>query len=1033
MPYYTLSPEILQKSLSFDPSELIEKSSEGTFDTNKRTLIIGLGGMGVRTLCEIKKNLRDRVGMPSDSMIRFLAIDSDRHDLIRALETGLLSKDELFLLYNESILPAIRDAYSTKKDDTLRALRRILPPPSAGFHPHLCASGACQTRLAGRASLMEPTLFRDLIEKLRSVILKLSDFQNQSLHIHIITGLCGGTGSGIIVDVPYILHKILLDLGVRSHAQFFGHLYLPNVDADSFKETLPLDQIENMRANGYAALKEIDYYMNIAQIGESFEIDYPNWGTFAFKKPIFTSCILHGGKHPFKINERDPRTEAVQSCVDSLLQDLVSQFYNRDRSERPSSLLGCLALQEFRDGSMMTVQRLVSENDLCFHESASYLYDTFDSASLFFPADRIKAYAISTVTEKAIAHLQAQAEAVTQEDVDDFARNLIAPEDSMRSTLDTFSDQIYDCFDSITWRRSVIADKLEFDLRLRGEMNRLLAEFDRAGKLSSDAITSAHVKADAIFKHPKKGPFFLARLLHGCDTVTGYYERIKQYTQIAQAKITEAEAFLSEAIPKLEELTMKMVTFFGFTQNRLEVYKDLAHSIYLKTFEIKLLQNLTQEYYRPVTDRIGICYRMKQSLDDNYLYFADILTRIGEIMQGTPAECRKDLYPENAASGNILGFRDVACMKPLIDSVDRMIRPIEALDESEILKFGISLAASITDNRDSWTLYDSSQADSDLKKNLRYFAYGYPLFRDVLSRDLPAYLEEAYANCDEATRQEVANFLLTHLKARSAPRFRFVEAFSPSSISNLHYEYGTIPAYISAEWEALFQTVCSDAYQNNLHRTFETNTISYHQIYFRIPLWLHADLATYEQAYYRYHRVGRHINENPNLLPPYKHYPPLIPREQYFRFTGKDGTRYENPAEDNFLHELRSLITFCLENGIIHLDEYGERYVVSLPKNIPPLDPSDDAVKAFIRNYCEAQENRDHSGNLRLGAHLYYAMLDCFGRRRCSIAPVGICNVSPDEEENLPIIIRKQMELFGKLQTAAHDLKIIQKFVTSFC
>ena len=461
MPYYTLSQEDLQKSLSFDPSELIEKSAEGAFDTNKKTLIIGLGGMGVRTLCEIKKSLRDRVGLPSDDMIRFLAIDSDKHDLIRALETGLLSMDEIFLLYNDSIIPSIRDAYaSTAKDnDPLHALRMILPPPSAGFQPYLCASGACQTRLAGRASLMEPTLFRALIDKLNSAIRALHDFQNCSLHVHIISGLCGGTGSGIIVDIPYIMRKTLLNLGLsRIHAQFFGHLYLPNVDADSFRETLPFEQIENMCANGYAALKEIDYFMNIAQIGESFEIDYPNLGTCAFKEPIFTSCLLHGGKHPNRTNKHDPRAEAVQSCVDSLLQDLISEFYDRDQNERPISIWDCFASQTFQDGLTGTIRQLVC-SDLCFHKSASFRYNIFDSASLFFPADAIKAYAISTVTEKAVARLQAQADAVTQEDVDDFSKNLIAPEDFMRSTLGFFSNQIYHCFESIHWSRRVIADR----------------------------------------------------------------------------------------------------------------------------------------------------------------------------------------------------------------------------------------------------------------------------------------------------------------------------------------------------------------------------------------------------------------------------------------------------------------------------------------------------------------------------------------------------------------------------------------------
>ena len=1039
MAYYVLKESELDElnELSSSALGVVQKDSGTAMNPNARVLVIGLGGMGLRTVYELKKNLEDRIGKipDSSSSIRFLAIDTSRTELTQMVSTGVLSNKEVFLLHNENISSEIKMSLSNENRKRVsRAVESALPPPSARFNPTLSGQGANQIRLAGRLSLMESGIFQELTSRIRDAINGLSDFQNHTLEVYVVAGIGGGSGSGLVVDLPYIVRKILTDLGVgQNHTRIFGYVYLPNI-----YENGQVANLQNAYSNGYAALKEIDYYMNIDQIGETYTTVYPGWGDVSSTSPIFNVCTLVGGKYSIPIMAKDTKTEAVKCCVSALINQVTSAKApksGKDAGDADSaqSIADTFTSNAFMDNVTSCLKQVVGSNELNFHESGSYKYSIVGSAMLKFPSNAIIESFVGGVYGDMMTHMKERADSISQKDVDDFAKALISPEDFMRSTLGMFAGQIDAFFDETTWTKNTVASTIEVDNPLAQKMDKILAEFDNSGKLTSDAITAANVKADAIFKDPKKGPLFFAKLLTDSSRsggkVTGYYERLEQYVQSVHSRKTSAENFVSETTPKRVQLAKDMQGMFGFNKSKLASFQEMVKNIYLKKLEAKLCEKLAQEYYRSVNDRIGICYRMKQNLDTNYLYFADIMTRIGEILKNNVAACQKDLNPENAEDGNILAFREEECLKPLTNSVaTTLTTKRRELSDDAIASFGGALAAAMLDNREAWMIAESGMKTfgmSEPAKSFRTFVKAYPAFADIINQTFSGYFEAAYRNEPDSEKSKVVHYLVNYLNNKSAPMFNTWQGFNLESVNMLRYQYMVIPNNMGEFWGTKFmENIGSSMYGSSVYQSPEQSAIYNYTMYAGMPMWLHADIVKYENAYYGDKgRGGIHINEHESFRPTYREYPALMPEEQTFRVGNQNNQKYENKNEMAIAAEVKTLVNFCLENGVIHRDEYDERYVVSLIENRPPLDPKADTVKRFVASYKKKSDNKDKKGLLKGGAYLYNAILDHYGRESYSIASVGILNIGPESEENLALIIRKQMKLVGILREIRDYLK----------
>ena len=186
-----------------------EEQFSSSCETNysSRSLIIGLGGMGLKTLYRLKRELKERVGDISDAYLQILNFDTDCSERDVTLDKRILLPEEFPRLMNHNITAHL----SAVPEHCPKAISEILPN---GFRCHLNGFGSNQNRLAGRLTIMDLSLFQTIYNSISNAIKQLQDFTTATLDVHIVAGLGGGSGSGMIIDVPYIVRAVLRNLGV---------------------------------------------------------------------------------------------------------------------------------------------------------------------------------------------------------------------------------------------------------------------------------------------------------------------------------------------------------------------------------------------------------------------------------------------------------------------------------------------------------------------------------------------------------------------------------------------------------------------------------------------------------------------------------------------------------------------------------------------------------------------------------------------------------------------------------------------------
>ncbi|MBE9170328.1 hypothetical protein IQ238_23340 [Pleurocapsales cyanobacterium LEGE 06147] len=248
----------------------------------KRTICIGLGGSGKDVLMRIRRSIVDRYkDLTELPVVSFVHIDTDKSaSNVSGLRTGNT--------YHGVDL-SFRDAEKVAATMTRMEVNNFVQElnrrssnyeGSPGVYKHIecwfppqllkdlkaIDEGAKGIRPVGRLAFFHNyRSIKNAIEAAEkrtrgheaSLIRKGLQVENQ-LNIFVVGSLCGGTGSGIFLDVAYCLRRNYGDRG----AQIFGYLIVsPELYGNN----------PSMNANTYAALKELNYY---ATYGTRFDACY---------------------------------------------------------------------------------------------------------------------------------------------------------------------------------------------------------------------------------------------------------------------------------------------------------------------------------------------------------------------------------------------------------------------------------------------------------------------------------------------------------------------------------------------------------------------------------------------------------------------------------------------------------------------------------------------------------------------------------------------------------------------------------------
>ncbi len=299
-------------------------------------LFLGLGGKGGKVLKELKagiyKNFQFEDGKTHPDNMEFLAIDTDEADLNQLCrssngEIGLemvSGNEEICQLYdadaavllkfkNQGLIPKNISSWLTK--DMGAALQ---------------GTGAGGIRQAARYLLFSNGFSRvrkGIEHKLSNLHKTIVETENPVLNIFIFAGIGGGTGSGTIIDIPYIVREICARNSWE--CKISGFLMMPDTYGRGVRDNAAIWR--NVRRNTYAALKEINYYMTLEFLKGTAKFQYEYRENFKIEhssmENIFNTCYLVTGKKERGGEMTEPDKE-IQRVVADTVMNLVKKSTN---------------------------------------------------------------------------------------------------------------------------------------------------------------------------------------------------------------------------------------------------------------------------------------------------------------------------------------------------------------------------------------------------------------------------------------------------------------------------------------------------------------------------------------------------------------------------------------------------------------------------------------------------------------------------------------------------------------------------------
>ena len=367
-------------------SKLDVMDGTGIFTNNTKvdsvdqpTVIISLGGLGGKTLNKLKNQIKRRVNKENNS-IRLLAIDSAESDMEQLLSYGNLTKDEILSLYDPTI-----PAMAAKKETIPSFIHNWL---NEDFIPSITGQGCGGVRQNGRFILAVPAVYNKVRNRVKEVILSAKDAAPLGrINVIFIAGISGGTGSGTFIDMAYLVQDILkTDIGMATKSSYnmSAYLYMPDVQFGNGANS------DALKRNGYAALKELDYFYNLNKVDGVYEWPFSEGSIKNSSSNIYDFCTLVSSYAAGGIVGKDAEEMAINVTVESLMA-IITNAELTDKNGQPQQIL-----TSFLDNYETNIEEWMiagngSQVEL-FPRSTNYRYNVIGYGSARIPVDAIMSY-----------------------------------------------------------------------------------------------------------------------------------------------------------------------------------------------------------------------------------------------------------------------------------------------------------------------------------------------------------------------------------------------------------------------------------------------------------------------------------------------------------------------------------------------------------------------------------------------------------------------------------------------------------------
>ncbi len=273
---------------------ILEKG-ESEVGFNGNILIIGLGGVGIEAARSLKGMLAGNT-IPADN-IDYLVFDSDIPFMEQIIEDSRdsvgFNATEVISVYRKTLddLLIKPDTREYAFSDLAKWMDPEMPELNIGIN------GAAGNRQVGR--LMFSNAYEEvralLFNKIDSMYMKSTDSEGVGrLDFLIISGVAGGTGSGMIIDLAYNI-RAYCKAKKMENVRLGSVLLMPDVLYADKAIANDRNKIDLLNANGLATLKEITYYMSLKDKDEMYTFESTRH-KITIKENVFDSCMLISGR-----------------------------------------------------------------------------------------------------------------------------------------------------------------------------------------------------------------------------------------------------------------------------------------------------------------------------------------------------------------------------------------------------------------------------------------------------------------------------------------------------------------------------------------------------------------------------------------------------------------------------------------------------------------------------------------------------------------------------------------------------------------
>lgn len=343
--------------------------------TNVPTLMVGLGGIGSEIVEKIEIQTQDRETHYKTYIrenVQYVIVDTDENSIRERKKGGYRG-------FSVSLSGDVSVGKCLEWDEDAR--ENWFPTDNI-FRLKSISEGAGQIRSISRLAFQRAIrvgALEPLHDAIECLFRQSSSYTNQELKVVLVSTIAGGTGSGVVLPLAMYIKEYVKNNYSASGVKIDSCLILPEV-----LEGLKLSRNErnNLYSNGYAALKEISYFMHKTDNNiknDKVFIKLPNERSdeiVTHRESPFDFCFLFGRLTENKrtLGTLEDYKTVVERCIfTQFIGSYSGQFFSIEDNMLINSISGSEQRQKLGE---IVLARYASAN--CF--------------KVFYPYERIEEY-----------------------------------------------------------------------------------------------------------------------------------------------------------------------------------------------------------------------------------------------------------------------------------------------------------------------------------------------------------------------------------------------------------------------------------------------------------------------------------------------------------------------------------------------------------------------------------------------------------------------------------------------------------------